>query len=344
MKNTAYFLVSAALILAALVYGQSLILPFIFASLFWFITREFRAALDKISFVKKYCPMWVKNTLVFFLMLFAILFMSDILISNITNLSSSYQQYQPNVQKLLNQIGDMLNINIMNSIESASDDFDFGNFLANLVNGISGILGNVFMIMIYALFVFLEESAFSEKFKRIFDNEEQYNKMNVILERIKNSVSDYLRLKTFVSFLTGILSFTVLALVGVDSPLFWAFLIFLLNYIPTIGSLIATIFPAAFSLIQFGAFGPFLTVLTLVGAVQLVIGNIVEPKVMGNSLNLSPLVTIIALALWGKIWGITGMVLSVPITVIMVIVFAQFPKTRTIAIMLSENGQIDDME
>ena len=129
-----------------------------------------------------------------------------------------------------------------------------------------------------------------------------------ILRKIEDSISNYLRLKTYVSLLTGVLSYFVLLLVGVDGAPFWAFLIFLLNYIPTIGSLVAT-----------------------------------EPKVFGKSLNLSPLVTILSLAVWGEIWGITGMILSVPITVIMIIIFSQFDKTKNIAILLSESGNVDEI-
>ena len=145
-------------------------------------------------------------------------------------------------------------------------------------------------------------------------------------------------LKTFVSLLTGLLSYFALLSIGVEAPVFWAFLIFLLNYIPTIGSLIATSFPALFALLQFGELGPFLWVLGVVGAIQVIIGNIVEPKVMGNSLNISSLVVLLALAIWGSLWGIIGMILSVPITVIMVIIFAEFKATRPIAVLLSEKG------
>ena len=124
---------------------------------------------------------------------------------------------------------------------------------------------------------------------------------------------------------------------------FWAFLIFLLNFIPTIGSLIATIFPAAYSLLQFGEFSPALLVLVIVGTIQLVVGNIVEPRVMGSSMNISPLVTILALTFWGMIWGITGMILSIPIMVVLVIIFSQFESTRPIAILLSEKGEIENI-
>ena len=141
--------------------------------------------------------------------------------------------------------------------------------------------------------------------------------------------------------MTGGLSYIALLIIGIDSPVFWAFLIFLLNFIPTIGSLIATMFPAVFCLLHYGEFGPGILVLIFVGAIQILVGNILEPKLMGSSMNISSLVTIIALSFWGAIWGVTGMILSVPITVIMIIIFSQFPSTRPIAVALSEKGEID---
>ena len=160
------------------------------------------------------------------------------------------------------------------------------------------------------------------------------------MEKIEASISNYFGLKSFVSLITGVLSYIALLVIGVDAPAFWAFLIFILNFIPTIGSLIGTAFPAIFSLLQFGEFTPFILVLVFVGAIQLVVGNILEPRLMGSSMNISPLVTILALSLWGFIWGVTGMVLSVPITVVMIIICSQFEKTKPIAILLSEKGKI----
>ncbi len=162
-----------------------------------------------------------------------------------------------------------------------------------------------------------------------------------IIGRIERSVAKYLGLKALMSLITGALSYVVLLIIGIDSPVFWAFLIFMLNFIPTIGSLVATVFPAIFCLLQFGEFMLGLMVLLFVGAVQVLVGNVLEPKLMGNSMNLSALVTIIALSFWGSVWGVTGMILSIPITVIMVIVFSQFPTTRPIAILLSERGKIE---
>ncbi len=130
-------------------------------------------------------------------------------------------------------------------------------------------------------------------------------------------------------------------IIGVDFAFFWAFLIFLLNYIPTIGSLIATFFPATVALLQFGAYTEALLVLIIIGTIQVIVGNVIEPKIMGKSLNISSLVVLLALSFWGTIWGVVGMILSVPITVMLIIVLARFPGTRSVAILLSEDGKIE---
>ncbi|MFT6983415.1 MAG: putative PurR-regulated permease PerM [Crocinitomicaceae bacterium] len=112
------------------------------------------------------------------------------------------------------------------------------------------------------------------------------------------------------------------------------------NFIPSVGPILGTIMPALFSLLQFGQFTPFLIILISLGIVAVLIGSFVEPRLMGNTLNISPLVAILSLAVWGAIWGIIGMLLSVPITVTMIIIFSQFKGTRNIAILLSEKGKV----
>jgi len=120
-------------------------------------------------------------------------------------------------------------------------------------------------------------------------------------------------------------------------------LIFFLNFIPNIGAIVATVFPALLALIQFQTWGPFIIITTGLVSLQFIIGNIIEPRFMGKSLNLSTLVIMISLSVWGAIWGILGMFLSVPITVIMMIVFAHFEATKPVAILLSQDGRIKNL-
>ena len=147
-------------------------------------------------------------------------------------------------------------------------------------------------------------------------------------------------IKLFTSSLTGLASYLYLLAVGVDFAGLWGLLIFLLNFIPTVGSIAATLFPALIALAQSDGYGLFVLVLLGIGMLQLCIGNILEPRFMGSSFNLSPVVILLNLALWNAIWGIPGMFLCVPFLIIVAIVLSHFPQTRSVAIMLSSDGNL----
>jgi|TARA_B110000093_G_C12736131_1_gene312365 predicted PurR-regulated permease PerM len=174
----------------------------------------------------------------------------------------------------------------------------------------------------------------------IFNENGKKDGFQSTLKKIDKSLSSYISLKSLIASMTSTLSYFILLGVGIDSPVFWAFLIFMFNFIPSVGPILGTIMPALFSLLQFGQFTPFLIILISLGIVAVLIGSFVEPRLMGNTLNISPLVAILSLAIWGAIWGIIGMLLSVPITVTMIIIFSQFKGTRNIAILLSEKGKV----
>lgn len=135
-----------------------------------------------------------------------------------------------------------------------------------------------------------------------------------------------------------------MSLVGLDFAGFWALLIFVLNFIPNIGSLVATILPTLLALVQFDTLVPFMIIGIGVGTTQLIIGNFIEPPLMGRSLNISPLVVLLSLVLWGSMWGIPGMFLCVPITVVLMIILYQFESARWIAVALSKNGNVTPSE
>jgi predicted PurR-regulated permease PerM len=148
-------------------------------------------------------------------------------------------------------------------------------------------------------------------------------------------------IKTLMSVATASLSWCVLAAVGCSNASFWALIIFMLNYIPFVGSLLGVLFPALLILVQFGSFGPFVTVLVGLAVIQFSLGNVLEPRLMGSSLNLSPVAIVVSLATWGGLWGVAGMFLCVPIMVSVMIVFAHFAPTRPLAILLSATGRLD---
>ena len=338
--SVASWMVIAFLMLFLLVYGEPIIVPFVIALLIWFVVKKMRNLLDKNAFIRKFIPSWLKTGLASFVIFGGIFFIVQMLTNNIQSLANSYSEYISNIESIGLKINEIFKINLTKELNHFVANFDFSSYLESLFNSLSEILGNMVMIIFYVVFLFVEESLFQHKIKLIFEPKNRFDKVSEILQKIDKSMSSYIGLKSLVSLLTTTLSYFIMLAVGIDSPVFWAFLIFMFNFIPSIGPILGTLLPALFCLIQFGTFTPALIVLFGVGGVSVLVGSLVEPKLMGNTLNISPLVAILSLALWGSIWGIIGMLLSVPITVAMIIIFSQFPSTRSIAILLSEKGRV----
>lgn len=342
ISKMAYTLLTLICTVVILVYSQDLIIPFIIALIVWFLIKGIRNTLRKIPLVRKKFPGWLQTTISVLFLNGVFFVLVDMLIINIKELSKSLPVYEANVERSMRKINEVFGIDLLTKMQGFTEGFDITGLLSTILNVVTVFLGDAFLILIYLLFLLVEEKVFSYKLKAIYPKQEKFESINLLLSKINKSISSYFTLKTLVSVLTGFLSYIILLIVGVDAPVFWSMLIFIMNFIPTIGSLIGTMFPAVFALLQFGEIGPFVYVLVFVGLVQVVIGNVVEPKLMGNSLNISSLVVILTLGIWGAIWGIMGMVLSVPITVMMIIVCEEIPALRFIAVMLSEKGDLQN--
>lgn len=341
LKNIANFFIISISIVAVLTLGRDLLIPFVFAMLLWFVVKQIRILLDKVAFIKNKIPGWIKNLVSFVLIVLVLNSLFNIVFANVRLLMTSYQKYEVNLGVLINSINETFHIDLMEHIEIFLADFDFGSVLFSVFSYSTDIVSKTVMVLIYAIFFFWEESSFQVKLQKLFPDKEQFDNTYEMIRKVERSTAKYLGLKTLISVTTGVLSYIVFLIVGVDFPVFWAFLIFVLNFIPVIGSIVSTLFPVVFSLLQFGDFVPGLMVLLFVGSIQFFIGNIMDPRLMGNSVNLSPLVIILSLAFWGAIWGITGMLLSVPIMVIIVIILSKFPNTKALAILLSGDGQVE---
>ncbi len=341
VSNFVYSLFALIAVVVILIYGKSIILPFVLAVIVWFLIKVVRNFVAKIKNRNKSLPLWVQ-TIISVVIIFGILGLtSKLLLTNISQMTEVLPGYEKKILNIATQLNELTGKNIVKEINDFTGDYDFSEILKSIFNSIYELFANTFLIILYVLFLLLEESYFRKKIKAMFTAPEKYSKIDSMLKELNKSINSYISLKTLVSLITGVVSYVILIIIGVDFAFLWAFLIFMLNYIPTIGSLIATIFPATIALLQFGTYTEALTVLIFIGATQVVVGNIIEPKIMGKSLNISSLVVLLSLSFWGSVWGIVGMVLSVPITVMLIIVFAKFKKTRNIAIILSEKGEVE---
>ncbi len=211
---------------------------------------------------------------------------------------------------------------------------------------VAGLLSNTLLVTLTTVFILFEVTELPQKFRLALGRPDADLREHA---RIVLQIKDYVVLKTYVSLGTGALVAGALWLLGVDFPLLWGFLAFLLNYIPNIGSIIAAIPAVLLALVQFGP-GRALVVAGAFVGVNMVIGNLVEPRVMGRQFGLSALVVFLSLIFWGWLWGPLGMLLSVPLTMIVRIVLANGEQTRPFAILMgnlskaesSDNGASPD--
>lgn len=212
----------------------------------------------------------------------------------------------------------------------------------NVGTSLATIATSLGMISVYLIFMFVEQTTFDKKFAALFKNATQLKKMRYITDSIDINMKKYLFMKTVISAATGLMSYCWLHMIGLEFAGIWAFIVFIANYIPTIGSFVACSMPIMFSLITApGLDQPILTSAGLI-SLQIIFGNILEPRLTGSTLNLSTLAILINLVFWGLLWGVAGMFFSVPLLVATFIITAQFDSTRWIAVLLSADGQIPD--
>jgi predicted PurR-regulated permease PerM len=341
-KLAAIFLLGG-LGVACLVYFSSFLQPLILALMVWYLIYELPVAGGRIRVRGRRLPMWLLTVLAFTIVILVILGVVEIITYNLQLIRARSPVYLANLRTMLDSVQQFPGFELVQQrIVQRIESFDFNPILTGLLNGISGMAGNIFLIIIYVAFLLAEQSMFAKKIQQVLGDPGRIQAFDRILSQVNSAVRTYVYVKTLMSFLTGILSYFILLLFHVDFPVLWAFVIFLLNYVPYVGSLVATFLPAAFAVFQFQSFSIFIWIFLAIQVVQIFVGNVLEPKVMGKTLNLSPLGVLLALTFWGMIWGIMGMILSVPITSILVIIALRFPSTRFVAVLLSETGELPD--
>ncbi len=221
---------------------------------------------------------------------------------------------------------------LVNYIEQALHNVQIDVIASDLAIGGLGFITTLVLVMIYMVFIFAEQAVFRRKILAIAgDRRDEAAK---VLETIGRGIQRYLGVKTVVSFLTGALCYLALVWLEIPYALLFGFLTFLLNYIPTFGSIIAGIFPTITALAYEASWVKAVIVVIVYLSVNLSLGSFIEPRILGRELNLSPLVVVVSVVVWSGLWGVVGGFLAVPLTAGLQICLASSESTRPVAIML----------
>lgn len=327
-----------------LVAGEQILLPLVLAILFSYLITALGGRIERIRIGGWSPPPWLGLSSAILAVLLVLALIVQLVASNISAVIEVAPQYQKQMEEMFAQASTWasghLNLKQPITMTVLLEEINLRAVLERFADAFQSIAGNTFQILAYVTFLLLERRMFDRKLSMLFTNPAREQAVRATLATIGLKIETYVLIKTGISLLNAVLSYVVLTIFGVDFAGFWSLLVFVLNYIPYIGSPIAMLFPTLLALLQFGSIIMAAFVLGSLWAIQAFVENFIEPRITGRTLNLSPIVMIVALSVWGAIWGIPGMILSVPLMVIIMITLSQFPKTRPIAIIMSERGEI----
>ena len=284
-------------------------------------------------------PRAISIIFILFLTFLVIYLMGSLFYSSGKAFASEFPLYGQKISSILNSIQEGLKLP---EVEWENIDWAeqlnmnrLGSILRSALGPFFTFFSNLFLILIFLVFILAGRGKTRIKITHSF-SESQSERIIGVIDKIDAQVQRYLAIKTVVSLGTGIFATIVLLSFGVDFAIVFGFLTFLLNYIPNVGSAIATAFPVIIALFQFDTPWTAVWVFLILFAVQLIMANLVEPRLMGEGLGLSPLVILFFLFFWGWLWGIPGMLLAVPIAAIIKIVCNNIPSLKFVAELMSK--------
>ncbi len=332
--SSVIMIASFVIIFTGVFFARSIITPFILAIFISIICAPPISWLEKKRF-----PKWLALAIVMLGVMiifsgFAVLIGGAL--STFTNNLSSYENalssIMQSVVQYLNERGILIPINQLSDFIHPAKVFGYA---ASAVNELFNMMGNTFLVFLIILFILMESGSFSLKAIAISSGGvTSISYFSIIVQNIRH----YLWIKTLISLLTGFLIYIGLVIIGVDYPVMWAIIAFLLNYIPNIGSIIAAIPAVLFALVQLDLYASIWTLIVFL-LVNNILGNFIEPRVMGKGIGLSTMVVFLSLLFWGFIFGTVGMFLSVPITVAFKIILQNNKKTRWLALLLGTTNE-----
>jgi predicted PurR-regulated permease PerM len=327
-----------------LVIGKNVLFPVVAGAAVVYVFVGLTHTLRKLSFRGHVLPLRLSYLLALTCIGLALSFIFYLVAANFEQILLRAPAYQQSLLVGIQKLAVLVGIEDEPTWTTLRQDFlsqiNLQSLLGSMVISVSSLLWAIVVVMLYATFLLVEMRSFPAKVDAIMNSDGGGERVRQIGQRINGRIGSYLALKTIISVLLGGLSWAIMAHYGLEFAPFWAMLIGLLNFIPYIGSFLGVLLPLAMGIAQFQDPGIIVPMMLALSLVQFGIGNFLDPYLMGNSLNLSPLAILISLAVWSDLWGIAGAFLAVPITAVIAIICSEFSSTRPVAVLLSQNGRV----
>ena len=284
-------------------------------------------------------PKVMSIVLILLLTFFLIFLFGNLFYSSGKQLASEFPGYAEKIISILDNFQNRLELSRFNwqriDWEQQLNLNRVGSLILSSIGPFFSFFSNLFLVLFFLVFILAGRGRIKQKVSSSLEDRRS-KKVIQIIDNIDGQIQKYLAIKTLVSLITGVLATAVFLSFGLDFAIVFGILTFLLNYIPNIGSFIATIFPVGIAFFQFESGWNALFILIILVFLQMSLGNLLEPRLMGAGLGLSPLVILFSLFFWGWLWGIPGMLLAVPLLAIIKIICSNIPSLEFVAVMMSK--------
>lgn len=331
-------IIAFAVVLFLLVQARFLLISLATAIMLFSLTSDAINFIARIRIGPLRIPNWLASVAALMMISATLLTLTSIVLAQVNTVMTTTLTYAERapfaIASLFAWMGDDVQSAVLNSVRTV----EVSGYLRTAAGQAGNLMSATVLVILFVGFLFAERVWFSTKLVNFFEDEAQADRVSKIMGSIIHRVNYYLLVKTLVSAVTGGLVFGVAQLFSLELAAALGVLTFILNYIPNIGSIAATALVALVAYVQLAEAGPTLAIFLIVGGIQFVNGNIIDPMLMGRALRLSSFGIIISLAFWGAVWGIPGMFLSVPIMVALMIICSEIPALRPVAILLSREG------
>lgn len=257
---------------------------------------------------------------------------------NATSFASQLITYTPKLNGLIARIAGMVGMDVPPTITQLIQRLDPASHLGQVARGLQSFASTAAFVLVYLGFILASRAGWERKAVNLFSSRAERQEAVAAFLRIRNGVEQYLWVQTITGLMIAVASWIAMFAVGLDNALFWAILIFIASYIPVVGGIVAVALPPIFALVQFDTLWQAIALFLVLQVIGMFVGNVIQPRMQGRSLNMDPIVLLLALAFWSVIWGLPGAFLSTPLTTVMMVILAQFSGTRWIAVILSADG------
>ena len=323
-----------------LMIGKSLLIPIMIAVMSVYVIATSSRAMARWP-VTRHLPEFLRKILLGLAFIAILAALNWVVIVTARDLVALGPAYQANIERMIAQGFGLVGLEENPDWESIAEVV-FGRinmpaFISGLAGSVGSMVGVLVLAVVYAVFLAAEATGFAHKLAVALPDRMQAMRTQGMIEAINARIGDYLAVKTLINVIVGLLSWVVLWAFGVDHALFWALMIGILNYIPYFGSLVAVAFPVLMATVQFGSITMALGVGVSLTAVNMWVGNWLEPRMIGGRVNMSPFVVVAALSFWTTLWGVAGAILAVPMTSTLAIILASFSQTRPFAVLLAND-------